>query len=109
VDTQRMMAAVSYTRYPVTLTYDPTACDSERWLAVIGFSAYGAGSTPDAALDAATNREALGPDPVYTIDDDRCYPDQDGPYTEQRPDVDDGRDDPSAYGVLPVRSGRRSR
>jgi hypothetical protein len=36
VDTQRMVKAVSFMRYPVTLTYDSTAGDSERWLAVTG-------------------------------------------------------------------------
>jgi hypothetical protein len=80
MDTQRMADATKFHRLAVTLTFDPTADDSERWIACIGFDAYGAGSTPDEALDAAMNREALGPEP------------------QPAPDVSD--QNPSAFGFV---------
>ncbi len=79
MDTQRMVEAVRF-GMAVTITYDPSAKPDERWLAYIGFDAYGAGRTPEEALDNAIEREIFGSEPVcHDVDEPEPLPLDDSP------------------------------
>jgi hypothetical protein len=54
MDTTELVRMVAEQRgLAVSLTFDPSADDGERWVASIGLNAMGAGSYPIAALGAA--------------------------------------------------------
>ena len=86
MDTQRLAEATRFHHLAITITYDPGADDSERWIVCIGFDCFGAGSTADEAFNAAINREALGPESEPTPEE---LPFSDEPAKELE-EVDDG-------------------